>query len=92
MIAYEQTRAQVGCAGILVQDTFCGPMPELPPEGRLVVIDAMPTKAGGCAANVALDLAKQGVEVEVIRCVGRDASATISFLASHPLEVSCGKL
>jgi hypothetical protein len=30
MIDCEQTQAQVGCAGILVQDTFCGPMPEVP--------------------------------------------------------------
>ena len=63
---------EVGCAGILVEDTFCGPMPLCPPEGQLVAVDAMPTKAGGCAANVAIDLAKQGVEVEIIGCVGRD--------------------
>src|SRR5437870_4845691 len=65
---------EAGCAGILVEDTFCGPMPELPREGQLLALDAMPTQVGGCAANVAIDLAKQGDEVEVIGCVGRDAS------------------
>lgn len=74
MVDCEQTRVQVGCAGILVADTFCGPMRELPREGELLAVDSMPTKAGGCAANVAMDLVKQGVAVEVLGCVGRDVS------------------
>ena len=65
---------KVGCAGILVADTFCGPMPALPAEGELLAVASMPTRPGGCAANVAIDLAKQGVaEVEICGCVGRDA-------------------
>jgi sugar/nucleoside kinase (ribokinase family) len=58
-----------------VEDTFCGPIAEMPREGLLVTVDSMPTMAGGCAANVAIDLAKQGVEAEVMGCVGRDRSA-----------------
>jgi sugar/nucleoside kinase (ribokinase family) len=77
---------EVGCAGILVQDTFCGPMAECPPEGHLVAVEDMPTKVGGCAANVAIDLSKQGVDVEIIGCVGRD-SAGIAL--KHSLE-ECG--
>ena len=69
--------ADVGCAGILVADTFCGPMKQLPVEGELLAIDAMPSKAGGCAANVAIDLAKQGFSVDVCGCVGADASAEV---------------
>ena len=34
--------AQVGCAGILVEDTFCGPMQELPREGQLLVLMRCP--------------------------------------------------
>lgn len=68
---------KVGCAGILVEDTFCGPMTELPREGQLLAIDAMPVKAGGCAANVAIDLAKQGIATDVAGCLGRDGSAEI---------------
>src|SRR5580698_758336 len=66
---------KIGCAGILVEDTFCGPIAELPHEGLLVTVDAMPAMAGGCAANVAIDLAKQGFEVDVVGCVGNDPSA-----------------
>jgi sugar/nucleoside kinase (ribokinase family) len=68
---------QVGCAGILVSDTFCGPMQELPREGQLLAVEAMPTKAGGCAANVAIDLIKQNLSVEVAGCLGKDASSRV---------------
>lgn len=65
---------QVGCAGLLVEDTFCGPMGALPPEGALQLLDDMPVRAGGCAANVAIDLSKQGVVADVVGCLGRDAA------------------
>ncbi len=68
---------QVGCVGILVSDTFCGPMQELPREGQLLAVDAMPTKAGGCAANVAIDLIKQDISVEVAGCLGKDPSSSV---------------
>lgn len=64
--------SKVGCAGILVADVFCGPIPQFPPAGALVTVDKLPVMAGGCAANVAIDLAIQGVGVEVLGCVGRD--------------------
>ena len=67
----------VGCAGILVADTFCGPMAELPREGQLLAVDAMPVKPGGCAANVAIGLAKQGFNISIVGCVGKDASVNV---------------
>jgi sugar/nucleoside kinase (ribokinase family) len=66
--------AKVGCAGILVEDTFCGPMAALPAEGALLALDEIPVRAGGCAANVAIDLARQGVAVDVVGCVGQDSA------------------
>ena len=66
---------EIGCAGIMVEDIICGPMRELPREGRLLALDAMPVKVGGCAANVAIDLARQGFSVEVLGCLGEDDSA-----------------
>src|SRR3954469_11730544 len=76
---------RVGCAGILVAETFCGPMSALPRAGQLLAVDRMPSKPGGCAANVAIDLAKQGVAGDVAGCVGRDAAAKMlcdSFTAN----------
>jgi len=68
---------KVGCAGMVVADTFCGPMPALPPEGGLLLLEEMPVRAGGCAANVAIDLAKQGVDVDIVGCLGQDSAANL---------------
>lgn len=64
---------------MVVADTFCGPMPALPTEGGLLLLDEMPVHAGGCAANVAIDLAKQGVEVDIVGCVGQDSASNVLF-------------
>jgi len=82
--------AQVGCAGLLVEDIFCGPVTALPPEGALHLLEDMPVRAGGCAANVAIDLAKQGISVEVAGCVGRDSAGALLFstLEAHHIGSS----
>jgi sugar/nucleoside kinase (ribokinase family) len=84
-VSTERGVSKVGCAGILVEDTFCGPIAAMPPEGALQLLDDMPRKAGGCAANVAIDLAKQGLSTDVAGCVGRDsgASLVVGVLESH---------
>ena len=82
----------IGCAGILVSDTFCGPMPELPREGQLLAVDTMPTKAGGCAANVAIDLAKQGMTVDVAGCLGNDASARALLSSLEDHQIGCSHI
>jgi sugar/nucleoside kinase (ribokinase family) len=87
-----RTMAEVGCAGIVVTDTFCGPMKRLPREGELLAIDQMPSKAGGCAANVAIDLAKQGIAAEVCGCVGTDASAEVLLQTLHAAGVGCKEI
>jgi sugar/nucleoside kinase (ribokinase family) len=82
----------VGCAGILVEDTFCGPMVALPSEGALLSLQDMPVKAGGCAANVAIGLAKQGVSVDVAGCVGDDSAADF-LLKTYALHgVGCSRV
>lgn len=63
---------QVVCAGILVADHVCTPMERLPEAGRLVAVDAMYLLTGGCAANVAVNVAKQGIRVSVVGKVGDD--------------------
>lgn len=84
--------ADIGCVGVIVEDTFCGPMRELPREGMLLAIDGMPVKAGGCAANVAIDLVKQGHAVDIVGCLGRDPAAQTlrSTLTAH--GVGCDQL
>ncbi len=82
----------VGCAGILVADTFCGPLERLPHAGELLAIDSMPSKIGGCASNVAIDLAKQGFRVEACGCVGTDASAELVVGSLTAAGVGCGQV
>jgi sugar/nucleoside kinase (ribokinase family) len=82
----------VGCAGLLVEDTFCGPLASVPPEGALVLLGDMPIRAGGCAANVAIDLAKQGVSVDVVGCVGSDVTAEVLFKTFRTHQVSCSRV
>jgi sugar/nucleoside kinase (ribokinase family) len=84
--------SDVGCAGILVEDTFCGPIPALPPEGALHLLEDLPVKAGGCAANVAIDLAKQGVATDVVGCVGADSSADVLVDALERRGVRCSQV
>jgi sugar/nucleoside kinase (ribokinase family) len=59
--------------GVLVADHLCDPIPRLPRAGELVLAERLPLAIGGCAANAAIDLARLGVRVGVIGCVGQDA-------------------
>jgi len=65
-------------------------MRELPHEGQLLAVDAIPTKAGGCAANVASGLSKQGITVDVAGCLGTDSSAKalVGSLEAHGVGCS----
>ncbi len=84
--------ATVGCAGILVADSFCGPMPRLPRAGELLAIDQMSSKVGGCAANVAIDLVKQGISADVCGCVGNDSSAEAFLQSLQATGVGCEQI
>jgi sugar/nucleoside kinase (ribokinase family) len=84
--------ADIGCVGVVVEDTFCGPMRELPREGMLLAIDGMPVKAGGCAANVAIDLVKQGHAVDIVGCLGRDTAAQTLRSTLTQQGVGCDQL
>jgi sugar/nucleoside kinase (ribokinase family) len=59
--------------GILVADHLCAPIPRLPEAGELVLSERLPLTIGGCASNAAMDLARVGIKVGVVGCVGRDA-------------------
>ena len=83
---------RIGCAGILVADTFCGPMQALPMAGELLVIDAMLSRAGGCAANVAIDLALQGLEVEIAGCVGNNNASNGLVAELKSFGVGCARI
>jgi sugar/nucleoside kinase (ribokinase family) len=84
--------ADVGCAGILVADTFCGPMARLPQPGELLALDHMVTSTGGCAANVAIDLSKQGIAVDVVGTIGTDSAAEIVLQGLQKHHIRCEQI
>jgi len=60
------------CAGIVVADFICAPVTHVPDAGGVVMTDAISTAIGGCASNVAMDLAKIGRRAAVAGLVGSD--------------------
>lgn len=60
-------------AGILVVDHLTSPITHLPRAGELIMADELPLSIGGNAANVSMNLARLGVNVGAVGCVGRDA-------------------
>ena len=83
---------KVGCAGILVADLFCGPMPKFPREGQLTVINQMPSDVGGCAANVAIDLARQGIDIDILGCLGDDPDGSMLRSCLGRRGINCDNL
>src|SRR5262245_6882204 len=66
------TPSEVLCVGIVVADHVSTPIDHVPAAGELVMTDRMLLTLGGCAANVAVDLAKMGVGAAVLGRVGDD--------------------
>ncbi len=83
---------EVGCAGILVADTLCGPIKAIPPAGQILVLDDMLSTVGGCAANVACGLMKQGIETAVTGCVGNDHGAKIVTGELESRGIDCSQI
>ena len=65
-------RRPVVCAGVLVADHLCTPIPRLPVAGELVQADELVLNIGGCASNAAVVLSKLGVRATICGKVGDD--------------------
>ncbi len=60
------------CAGIIVADSVCQPIARMPPPGTLARTERVEFTIGGCAANVAVDMARLGLAVGISGRVGDD--------------------
>jgi sugar/nucleoside kinase (ribokinase family) len=82
--------ADVLCAGIVVADHVCTPISHLPAAGELVLAERLLLTIGGCAANVAVDLAKMGLTPAVVGRVGGDVFGRVvaEMLREHRVDVS----
>jgi len=77
-------------AGIIVADYVCAPIPHIPAAGELVLTERILLTIGGCAANVAVDLARMGVPSAVVGRVGTDVAGRVvtDLLRERGLDVS----
>lgn len=79
-------------AGIVVADHVCAPVDHLPVPGELVTTSRLDLTIGGCAANVATDLAKLGLKVGVVGKVGDDIFGRFVREKLEAAHVDCGHL
>jgi sugar/nucleoside kinase (ribokinase family) len=82
--------ADVLCAGIIVADHVCSPIPRLPAAGELVMAQRLLLTIGGCAANAAVDLSKMRVHAAVIGRVGGDVFGRVvtEMLREQRVDIS----
>ncbi|MHB1033314.1 MAG: carbohydrate kinase family protein [Pirellulales bacterium] len=78
-------------AGILVADHLCSPIRKMPQAGEIVLCDELLLSIGGCASNAAMDLARVGVKVGILGCVGKDPFGRFitETLAAQGIDTSC---
>lgn len=81
--------AEIACVGILCVDALGKPVDSLPEKGKLKFVDNITLQIGGCAANVAISLAKIGLYPSVIGRIGNDRLGEILLdaLKSEKVEV-----
>jgi sugar/nucleoside kinase (ribokinase family) len=80
--------ADVVSAGIIVVDHVAAPVDRLPSAGELVLTHECFLSIGGCASNVAVDVAKMGISVSVAGLVGEDSFGAFAkeYLATAGVE------
>jgi sugar/nucleoside kinase (ribokinase family) len=76
--------------GLAVADAVGEPVGRFPPPGGLEMTPRISLSVGGCAANLAVDLARLGDRASLVACVGRDALGEFlrSAVAGSGVDVS----
>lgn len=76
-------------AGIVVADHVCDPVDHLPAPGELVTTARMDLTIGGCAANVAANLARLQRKVGLVGRVGQDVFGRFVIESLERSSVDC---
>jgi sugar/nucleoside kinase (ribokinase family) len=82
----------VWCAGIIVADFICEPIEKLPAAGALVMTPGISWAIGGCASNVAADLARLGLRSAVVGRVGDDPAGDFVRGSLHAAGVDTSRV
>lgn len=85
-------RVDALCAGIVVADHVCRPVSRMPGPGELVLTEGLELTVGGCAANVAINLATLGARVGVAGRVGQDIFGAYVRETLEEAGVDCQQL
>jgi sugar/nucleoside kinase (ribokinase family) len=82
---------EVMSLGLLVADIIARPVGDLPPRGRLSLVESIGLAVGGCAANTAICLSRFGASVAVAGRVGADGFGdfVVRSLTAEGVDV-CG--
>ena len=80
------------CSGILFADIACSPISHVPAEGELIPTEKIELNLGGCASNVAVNLARLDVAVMLSGCVGDDALSDFVVRAVSLPQVDATRL
>jgi sugar/nucleoside kinase (ribokinase family) len=80
------------CSGILYADIACFPISHVPSAGELVPTERIELNLGGCASNVAMDLARLGVDVILSGCVGDDSLSDFIVRSVSVPKIDCTQL
>jgi sugar/nucleoside kinase (ribokinase family) len=78
--------------GLALADHLCHPIDHLPKAGELVISDRLELAVGGCAANVAVDLARQQVNVGIVARLGQDIFGEFVQRTMHSAGVDTSPL
>ena len=83
-------RPTVVCLGIHLLDVLAGPVPALPPAGRVMQVEEVRLTAAGTAAGTAVDLAKLGADTIVMGAIGDDSmgDVVLALMGSQGVDVS----
>jgi sugar/nucleoside kinase (ribokinase family) len=80
------------CTGVIVADFVCSPVDHNPRPGELVLTDRMDLTLGGCASNVAVDLAKLEKNIDLVGRIGNDFSGIFVKNELVNAGVNCSNL
>ena len=80
----------VCCVGHMCTDVLVKPVDALPEKGKLLLLDSVHLKTGGCGMNAAIGLKKLGVHVTMLGKVGRDGFGAFmrDTLVGHGVDIS----
>ncbi|MEZ6056502.1 MAG: carbohydrate kinase family protein [Planctomycetaceae bacterium] len=82
-------RRDVLCAGLIVADHVCKPIPLMPPPGGITMTECLTLTLGGSASNVAVDMAKLGLSVGIAGRIGNDPFGLFVRQEMEQMGIDC---